>query len=415
MPGLKKIKSGGVPELSAPAGDWPGLHTALDCGADSVYFGLKSLNMRNGASNFSYAELGKVVREVRKKRKKAYLALNSLILQDELKEAEKTLKRAAALGLDAVIAWDAAVVAMARKLEMPVHMSTQASVSNIETVRFYANLGVKRIVLARECSLEDINLIIKKIRNEMIDCEIETFVHGAQCVSVSGRCFMSQDMFAESANRGRCVQPCRREYLITDVEEEEKSYILGSDYILSARDLCTVKFIDRLIGAGIAAFKIEGRGRKPEYVREVTSVYRRAIDAYFEGALNGALKEELTERLKKVYNRGFSEGFYFGPPDDLGSPEGTSGRKKTYLGDVKNYYTRKSVVELAVRSGGLSEGDVILIYGKTTPASIAKVDSIEIEKKPVKTASRGRFAGVKIPFKARRGDKVYKLKEERTR
>lgn len=307
------------PELICPAGSWSNLVTAVDSGADAVYFGIRGLNMRAGADNFDILELPKIMNYLHERGKKGFLTVNVIIMDHELQKMEKILTKAKEAGVDAVILWDMAVLAKAKELGLTVHLSTQAGVSNERAVAFYAGLGVRRIVLARECTLEQIKGVTRAIEEKNIPCQIEAFVHGAMCVSVSGRCFMSAYTFGTSANRGRCKQPCRREFEIKDKKETRRGqseYVLGNDYVLSPKDLCTIEFIDQLIEAGIHSFKIEGRMRSVEYGKMVISAYRKAIDAYFEGGLTPQLKAELKEQVETVYNRGFSPGFYFGSPQD---------------------------------------------------------------------------------------------------
>src|SRR3989344_2768683 len=267
------------PELIAPAGNWPMLIAAIKAKADAVYFGVKQLNMRMTANNFELSELKKVVSECHKNKVKAYLTLNSIIYDDEIEKLKKILTEAKKAKIDAVIAWDFSVLKEANKLKIPIHLSTQASVSNYESAEYYyKKFNVESITLARELSLEQIKEIIKKIKQNKLKLKIETFIHGAMCVSISGRCFLSQEIFNKSANRGECLQPCRRLYKITDVEEGFE-LDLGQDYILSPKDLCAIEIIDKLIKSGINAFKIEGRNRSSEYVKVATECYREAIDA----------------------------------------------------------------------------------------------------------------------------------------
>ena len=393
------------PELVAPAGDWSSLHSAANAGADAVYFGAKGLNMRASANNFDILEMQKVMDFLHGEGKKGYLALNVLIYDRETDKARKILEAARKAEVDAVIVWDMAALSIARELGLCVHLSTQASVANLPALKTYSSLGIDRAVLARECSLEDIQNIIQGLVKEKIDCRIETFIHGAMCVSVSGRCFLSHHSFSRSANRGDCIQPCRREFTIID-QDKECRYIAGDDYILSAKDLCTINFIDKLIEAGVDAFKIEGRMRPPEYVSVVTSVYREAIDLFCEGGLGGDKKKELLERLGRSFNRGFTSGFYFGRPEDTG---GVVQREyeTVYLGEVVKFYKRIGVAEIMVRNEGLDKGEEILITGEKTPASFAKVTEMQIKHKTVDSARKGQAAGVKLPFTVRRNDKVF--------
>lgn len=398
-----------APELVAPAGRWDSLRSAVEAGADAVYFGVKGTNLRRAAGNFDLLELRKVMDYLRSADKKGYLALNIIAYDHELGKAGRIMDEAKDAGVHAVILWDMGLLSMARERGLRTHLSTQASVSNTRALNAYREMGVERIVLARECGLEAIRNIIDRCSMENVDCGIEVFIHGAMCVSVSGRCFLSQHSYGRSANRGDCLQPCRRKFLIKDAEPEkggECEYILGEDYLLSPRDLCTVSFIDRLIDAGITAFKIEGRMRPAEYVKIVTGVYRRAIDAYLEGALTPALKQKLKEDLSLVYNRGFDEGFYFGRPAHFrGTPR--EGYKKTYIGEVVNFYKKINVAEISVNSGRLRTGQRILVSGKNTPAGFAEVGRMEIDHKPVKLVEKGNSVGVKLPFTARPKDKVF--------
>ena len=404
-----KIMVQNKPELVSPAGNWSSLYSAVEAGADSIYFGVKGMNMRQAADNFDIQEMKKIMRFLHKKGKRGYLALNIIIYNNELGKVKRILKAAANSKVDSVILWDMAVLSAAKENGLKVHLSTQASVSNFAALKFYHSLGVRRIVLARECTLLDIKDIMQKIKKEKINCEIEAFIHGAICVSVSGRCFLSQSSFAKSANRGECLQPCRRKFVITSAEDGS-SYVLGKDYVLSTRDLCTMGFIDSLIESGIKAFKIEGRMRSPEYVSGVTACYRTAIDAFTQKRLTKKLKKDLIKKLTKNYNRGFSEGFYFGQPDDLGGHHKRT-YEKIYLGDVRKFYRKLGVAEILIRNKDLRPNTKILITGKTTPASFAKVSEMEIDHKPVYFADKGKAVGVKLPFIVRPNDKVFIWRE----
>ncbi len=394
------------PELVAPAGDWSSLRSAIASGANSVYFGVKDLNMRNLATNFDTLEIKKVIELLHKKKRKGYLALNTIVYNKEIAKVTKILKAASGAGVDGVILWDMAVFSKAQELGLKVHLSTQASVANFLALKEYALRGVKRVVLARECRLSDIGEITSKIKKERLDCEVEAFIHGAMCLSVSGRCFLSEFTFSKSANRGQCIQPCRREYVIADTQGECQ-YIAGQDHILSPKDLCTIDFIDKLIEAGINAFKIEGRIRSSEYVGVVTSVYRRAIDSYFRGKLTKTLKEKLKKELSSVYNRGFSSGFYWGQPKESPNRFLENTYEKVYLGEVTKFYKKINVAEIRVRNGSLKKNARILFIGKNTPASFAKVGSIQINHKFVEAIEKGEVGGVKLPFVTKRKDKVF--------
>ncbi|MFH2138452.1 MAG: peptidase U32 family protein [Candidatus Omnitrophota bacterium] len=394
------------PELVSPAGDWACLVTAIESGADSVYFGVKGINMRNFAMNFDVSELKKVMNFLHKNKKKGYLTLNVIVMNKELSKVSSILKKAKDAGVDAVILWDMAVFSLARELGLRIHMSTQASISNVRALNFYNSLGARRVVLARECTLKDIRQITGTIKKEGMNCEIETFIHGAMCISVSGRCFLSSFSSGKSANKGECQQYCRREFTIKDIDRESE-YILGSDYVLSAKDLCSIDFIDGLIEAGIHSFKIEGRMRSPEYVKIVTSVYREAIDAFFENKFTDKLKIKLKQQLSAVFNRGFSSGFYFGAPQDAISRRNEHDHEKIFLGEVVKFYKKISVAEVLVRSGTLHSGETLLFIGNSTPAGFALIDQIQQKHEFVKKVKKGEFAGVKLPFAVKPKDKVF--------
>ncbi len=394
------------PELVAPAGDWAALVTAIDSGADSVYFGVKDLNMRNLAGNFDALELKKIMGFLTKHKKKGYLALNVIVLEHELKKAEAILIKAKQAKVDGVILWDMAVMSIAKKLKLPIHISTQASVSNSGAFESFAKMGAKTIVLARECTIADIKKIISKNKAKNIKCKVEAFIHGAMCISISGRCFLSSYTASKSANRGECLQYCRREFKIQDVENESE-YILGTDYALSAKDLCSIDFIDKLIDLGVDCFKIEGRRRAPEYVKVVTSVYRRAIDAYFTGKLTVTLKKKLKEELSRVFNRGFSKGFYFGRPEKAISRGLDNTHEKVFLGEVVKFFRKISVAEIRVQNKLLCKGQELLFIGKNTPASFMKVCEVQQEHAFVDTVNKGELAGIKLPFIVKPKDKVF--------
>ena len=396
------------PELMAPAGDWTMLRTAVQAGANAVYFGVDKLNMRAKAANFTVDELPEIVKYCRENEVKTYLTINSIVFEEEIKELEDIIISAKNSGIDNIICWDLSVAELCSKHNLPFCISTQGSVSNSLAASIYKKLGAVRIVLARECSLEE----IKKIRANT-DLEIETFVHGAMCIAVSGRCFMSHHMFGQSANRGECVQSCRREFEVYD-SSSDKSLILGEDYVISPNDLCTIGFIDKLIEAGIDSFKIEGRKRSPEYVAKTVSVYRRAIDLYFEGKLTDDIKKEMLEELKQVYNRGFSSGFYFEIPSsenyaDIHGSKAT--KRKEYLGKVLNYFQKPKVVHILIESGSLNQNDDLLIIGETTGVLETKVSSFLRNDEAAVSAEKGDEVTFVLDELVRPRDKVYLFKE----
>ncbi len=415
------------PEIMSPAGDWVSLRAALDAGCDAVYFGVEGFNMRARADNFPSASLGRIARLCHVEGVRAYLALNTIVYEGELGKIGALLARAQAAHIDAVICWDFTVIGQARSLGLPVFASTQMSVSNSAAMlHLYRQFGIQRFVLARECSLDD----MKKIRRSLTkalglqagEIEIEVFAHGAMCVSVSGRCFLSQFEHGKSANRGQCLQTCRREFVVHDVLRAQE-FALGNNYILSPKDLCTLPFIEKLLDAGVSSLKIEGRNRSPEYVAIATAAYRRAVDFYFDhrGASDfktrfDELKKELMEKLARVYNRGFSSGFYMGKPIEQWheTEGGTATTRKEYCGMVTNFYKQHGAAEIRVESNEFAPGDEIMFQGATTGVFSQKVESIEIDRIPVDRGCKGSLVAVKADRQVRRGDKVYVIKNQKS-
>ena len=412
------------PEIMSPAGDQVSLQAAINAGCDAVYFGVEGLNMRASAKNFTKDNLSEIVAQCHKKNVKAYLTLNVIVYESELEIAEEILVAAKRAKIDAVICWDFAVIQLANQIGVSVFLSTQMSVSNSESISFfYKTLGIKRFVLARECSLADIINIKKNLKKKLGEnadkIEIEVFVHGAMCVSISGRCFLSQNQIGKSGNRGECVQPCRREYMITD-KEGEFSYQLENNYILSPKDLCSLPFIEKLVEAGISSFKIEGRNRNPEYVNTVTAAYRKAVDFYFENRSSEKskanfvnLKKELVKKVDKVYHRGFSNGFFLGKPVDEWTEKygSSSSTFKLYSGFVKKYFRKPGVAEIKIENEQFKIGDEIIIQGPTTGSLSRIVKSIEIEHQQIQTAKRGQLVGVKTFKRVRPNDRVFVVYE----
>ena len=401
---MKIKKNNDKPELMSPAGDWTMLSAVVKAGANAVYFGVDKLNMRTKATNFKIDELNELVSFCKKDNVRTYLTLNTIVYEEELEEVDEIILAAKKSGVDRIICWDLAVAMKCKEHKIPFCISTQASVSNSSSAAFYKSIGAARIVLARECSLEE----IKKIRANT-DLEIEAFIHGAMCVAVSGRCFMSHYLFDKSANRGECVQPCRREFEIYDTTTG-KSMLIGDDYVLSAKDLCSIEFIDKLIEAGINSFKIEGRKRSPEYAAKVTSVYRRAIDLYFEGRLTDDIKKDFLKELEKVYNRGFSSGFYFGKPSsedyaDIYGSKATT--KKEYIGKVLNYYKRSKIAYIKLETGKLKTDDEIMITGPTSGVVNLKLDKILSDEIEVDNVTKGDKITFSCDELVRHNDSVY--------
>ena len=407
-------------ELISPAGDRTSLLAALQGGADAVYFGAEGYNMRAASRNFTNDDFADIAGLCGKYTAKAYLALNTVIYDDEIQDVQKTVEAAKESGLDAIICWDMSVIEACRKAGMPLHISTQASVSNYNAVRFYSSLGAGMIVPARELTLDQVSDITRNIRRDQLDVTIECFVHGAMCIAVSGRCFLSQDIFGRSANRGECMQPCRRNYKIIDIEDDHELE-LGTDTVMSPRDLCTISFIDRLIEAGVTGFKIEGRNRSPEYVHTTTACYREAIDYTIEHGNEkdfrknfDALTKDLTKELEKVYNRGFSKGFYFGRPLDAWTKQygSLATEKKVYAGTVQKYYPKAGIAEILIHTRGIHQNERLSIQGETTGLVILTVESMRVDDQPVLSALKGNLVTIPCKTKVRKNDKVYLLETQ---
>ena len=414
--------NGQKPELMAPAGDRVGLMAALDAGADAVYFGIGTFNMRANAGNFSLRQLPEIVSIIHQARARAYLTLNTLMLPQDLQTLRRTVKEASEAGVDAIIAWDFAAIDLARQAGLQVFVSTQMSVANHQAILFfYRTLGIRRFVLARECSLADIRSIRRSLREELGEAaahlELEVFVHGAMCLSMSGRCQLSQFHFGTSANRGLCRQPCRREFTVTETRDQH-SFQVGSHYILSPKDICTLPFLEKLLSAGINSLKIEGRQRAPEYVAIVTRAYRRIIDLWYDSPRTpkfkqcfAEAKEEEMRKLEQVFHRGFSSGFYLGKPLDAWNRKGGSeaSHRKHYLGLVENYFKKLGVASISLEGGSIAIGDEIMIHGPTTGVKAGVISSIQEDGKPLDHAAKGTSVGIAFPHLVRGGDKVYRL------
>lgn len=381
-------------ELLAPAGDFPMLVAAVNAGANAVYFGLKEFSMRARAKNFTINDLDKIEKICKPKNVKRYVTLNTIIYSREIKKLERLVKKIKGK-IDAIICWDPAVIHLCRKNKIPFFISTQASISNVESAKFYKKLGAKRAILARELNLKQIKEISKVI-------SVECFAHGAMCVAVSGRCFTSQLLFNKSANRGECLQPCRRTYTITD--EDGNQLRVENNRLLSAKDLCTLPFIDKMKKAGIKSFKIEGRNRDARYVDVVVRVYKKALE---KNLSEQEIKKGI-EELQKVYNRKFSSGFYLKTPtsDDFTDTENSEATEtKHFVGKVTHYFTKLGVATIKLVSP-LKIGDELIITGKTTGIEKAKISHIEIKNKSVQKAKKGDEVGIRLPL-VRKNDEVY--------
>jgi U32 family peptidase len=401
-------------EIMAPVGSWDALYAAIQGGADSIYFGIGHLNMRSqSAFNFSLGDLTKVVRLCKKKNLKAYVTLNSILYDEDLPLMREYCDAVLANKVDAIIVSDLAAIEYARSIGLDVHLSTQLNICNIEAVRFFSSYS-DRMVLARELSLSQIRSICRSIDEEDIRgpsgkrVQIEIFVHGALCVSISGKCAMSLSLYNRSANRGECCQPCRRRYRVID-EETQNELVIDNHYIMSPKDLCTIGCVDEIMDAGVAVLKIEGRGRSPEYVHTVVSVYREAVDAKRAGICSKEKKAIWLERLRSVYNRGFWEnGYYLGKKTGewcaVGGSQATV--RKKYAGKVLRYFSKIQVAECKLESEALHLGDQILITGPTTGVIEAVVDSLHEEGK-VNFANPGAIVSFPVSEKVRKNDKVF--------
>ncbi|NOR85443.1 U32 family peptidase [archaeon] len=395
------------PELLLPVRSWPNLKSALNY-ANAVYFGAKDLNMRARAGNFTLNDIKKVVDICHKNKIKAYLTINVVIYQKDIKTLEKVLNAAKKAKIDAIICWDWAVIEAAKKRNLPIHISTQANISNSKTATMYKNLGAKRIVLARECSLAD----IKKIKKET-DIEIETFIHGAMCVSISGRCYLSSYLYGKSANCGDCLQPCRQNWTLKN--EENNEIVCEGKYLMSAKDLCMIEHVPELIKAGITSFKVEGRLRDARYVETTGKCYKEAINAVLNKTYTLEKINDWLKQLKSVYNRGFSTGFYYSKPGkneftyDSANTQATHTRKQ--IGIVTNYYPKNKVAAVRILTDKLNIGDEIIVEGKTT--YIKQIaESINLNTKSTNSAKKGDIIGLKLNDKARKNDWIYVVKNK---
>lgn len=407
-------------ELMAPAGNFESLQAAIDNGANSVYFGVEQLNMRARAStNFTLDDLEEISRRCKTKNVRTYLTLNTIIYDHDLFIVKTLIKKAKAADITAVIAMDQAVITSAREVEMEVHISTQINITNIETVKFYS-LFADTMVLSRELSLRQVKKITMQIEKDKIKgpsgnlVEIEIFGHGALCMAVSGKCYMSLHSHNSSANRGACKQNCRKKYTVID-QETGFEMELDNEYIMSPKDLCTIDFLDQVVDAGIKVLKIEGRGRAPEYVANVIKCYREAINSVAKGTYN---KEEVVSwmlELEKVYNRGFWNGYYLG--QKLGEWSKGSGshatQKKVYLGKGIRFFPKAQIGEFKIEAYDISIGDKILITGITTGVKELEVKEMLVNDIKQDTGSKGDSVTIPLDFRIRPSDKLYKIVENK--
>ncbi len=404
-------------ELMCPAGDFTSLQAALDNGADSVYFGVEQLNMRARATiNFTLDDLEEIARRCNEKNVRTYLTLNTIIYDHDLSIIKTLLDRAKEAKLTAVIAMDQAVISYARQIGMEVHISTQINITNIETVKFYA-LFADTMVMSRELSISQIKKICQQIEKEQVKgpsgklVEVEIFGHGALCMAVSGKCYLSLHSSNSSANRGACKQNCRKKYTVID-QETGFEIELDNEYMMSPKDLCTIDFLDQVVDTGVKVLKIEGRGRAPEYVATVTKCYREAIDAIADGTYSKEKVSEWMARLETVYNRGFWGGYYLGQElgEWSGDPGSSATQKKVYIGKGRHFYPKNNIAEFLIEAFDLTVGDKVLIQGPTTGSQEMIIEDMRVDQKEDATkATKSDVVTFKTEFRIRASDKLYKV------
>lgn len=407
-------------EIMAPVGSRESLAAAIQGGADSIYFGIENLNMRARSSNsFTINDLREIAQICEENGLKSYLTVNTIIYDHDLPLMRTIVDAAKKAGISAIIAADVAVMSYARQIGQEVHLSTQLNISNAEALKFYAQFA-DVVVLARELNLDQVAEIHKQIREEDIcgpggkQIRIEMFAHGALCMAVSGKCYLSLHEMNSSANRGACMQVCRRSYQVRD-KETDIELELDNEYIMSPKDLKTIHFMNKMIDAGVRVFKIEGRARGPEYVRVVCECYKQAIQAYLDGTFTSEKIEYWNERLKTVFNRGFWDGYYLG--QRLGEWSKNYGseatERKVYVGKGIKYFNNIGVAEFLVEAAELSVGDKLLITGPTTGAVFTTLDEARVNLQPVDTVKKGQRFSMKIEDKIRPSDKLFKLVEKK--
>lgn len=403
-------------EIMAPVGSYESLMAAIQGGANSVYFGVEHLNMRSrSANNFTLDDLRKIVETASKNGVKTYLTLNVEIFDGEMEQMQGVIRAAKEAGVSAVIAADVSVIQFARSIGLEVHISTQVNITNTEAVKFYSNFA-DVVVLAREMNLGRVWEISDQIKKEQIKgpkgelIKIEMFAHGALCMATSGKCYLSLHEMNSSANRGSCLQTCRRAYTVTDKETGAELEI-DNEYIMSPKDLKTIHFLNKVLDAGVSVLKIEGRARSPEYVKTTVQCYREAVDAYFDGTFNDEKIEDWNQRLSAVFNRGYWNGYYLG--QRLGEWSKNYGslatKRKLYIGKCTNYFTKIGVAEFKLETNNLKVGDEIIITGPTTGVVETKVKEIRFDLNPVEEGFKGQRISVAVDTKLRRADKLYKF------
>lgn len=404
-------------ELMSPAGNFESLIAAIQGGCDSVYFGVEQLNMRARATmNFLIDDLPAIAEICQQHNIRSYLTLNTIVYDHDLALMKNIINAAKSAGITAVIASDQAVISYASAQNMEVHISTQLNITNIETIKFYAHFA-DTMVLSRELSLRQIKSICSAVKKEEIKgpsgklVEIEVFAHGALCMAVSGKCYLSLHTQNASANRGACIQNCRRSYTVIDNEDGHQLEI-DNEYIMSPKDLCTIDFLDELIDTGITVLKLEGRGKSADYVKNVTQCYREAIDSYYEGTYASEKVANWMQRLSEVYNRGFWGGYYLGK--ELGEWTNASGSKATsrkiYIGKGNHYFARSGVAEFLIESYSINVGDKVAIIGPTTGVIETVITSLHVNEEGAKnTAKKGDYCAFPVTTPIRKSDKLYKI------
>jgi putative protease len=402
-------------EIMAPAGSYESLMAAIQGGADSVYFGVEQLNMRAASSNnFTLDDLRKIVSICKKNNLKSYLTVNVVVYDHEIEQMHRIIDAAVESGITAVIASDLSVINYAFAAGIEVHLSTQLNITNIEALKFYAQWA-DVVVLARELNIDQVRHVYDNIREQNIKgpggelIKIEMFAHGALCMAVSGKCYLSLHENNKSANRGECYQTCRKSYIATNRESGYELEI-DNEYIMSPKDLCTIGFLDKMIDAGVRVLKIEGRARSAEYVREVSSCYNEAVIAIGNGTYSKDKAEGWRTRLSTVFNRGFWDGYYLGQTmGEWNTNYGSSATKrKVYLGKITNYFKKLNVAEIKLENGDLNKGDTILITGPTTGVVEYETGEIRVDLKVTEKALKGELCSIQTPDILRRSDKVYK-------
>jgi putative protease len=407
-------------EIMSPAGSFEALVAAGQGGADAVYFGLGALNMRaRSANNFNESDLPRIMDVCRQYGMRSYLALNTIVYDAEQDDMHRLVDAAKQAGVSAVIASDMSVIGYARACGLEVHLSTQLNISNVEALRFYAAFA-DVAVLSRELNLQQVAHIYNKVIQENITgtsgrpVRLEMFCHGALCMAVSGKCYLSLHEYNASANRGSCYQACRRGYTVTD-NDTGRQLVMDNEYIMSPKDLCTIGFLDKMLHAGVRVLKIEGRARSADYVKTVTSAYSRAVQAIIDGAYTLPLIDALTASLRSVFNRGFWDGYYQGAK--LGEWSASYGnkstREKTYVAKATNYFSKLGVAEFLMETGTLQKGDNVVIIGPTTGVVETTVDDVRVDLRPVAQITKGCYFSIAVPQKIRRADKLYKVEERK--